>query len=81
MLSMPMDFEDLCDYVDGVIGGGTVCAAVRVDGRSSMSRRAAPRQRKPYPPLVEVVKDQPTFELHDVPVASSASGSPITRRV
>jgi acetolactate decarboxylase len=25
-----------------------------------------PRQRKPYPPLVEVVKEQPTFELSDV---------------
>ena len=29
--------------------------------------RSVPRQRKPYPPLVEVVKDQLTFELHDVP--------------
>jgi acetolactate decarboxylase len=28
--------------------------------------RSVPRQRKPYPPLVEVVKDQPTFELYDV---------------
>ena len=25
-----------------------------------------PRQRKPYPPLVEVVKHQPIFELHDI---------------
>ena len=25
-----------------------------------------PRQRKPYPPLVEAVKHQPTFEFHDV---------------
>jgi acetolactate decarboxylase len=68
VLPMPMDFEDLCDYVDGVIGGGTVCAAVRVDGRFEyVKTRSVPRQRKPYPPLVEVVKDQPTFELHDVP--------------
>jgi acetolactate decarboxylase len=28
--------------------------------------RSVPRQHKPYPPLAEVVKDQPTFELRDV---------------
>jgi acetolactate decarboxylase len=66
-LPMTMDFEDLCDHVDGVIGGETVCAAIRVDGRFEyVKTRSVPRQRKPYPPLVEVVKDQPTFELHDV---------------
>src|ERR687889_162530 len=66
-LSMPMDYEALCDYLDGVIGGGTVCAAIRVDGSFEFVKtRSVPRQRKPYPPLVEVVKDQPTFELHDV---------------
>src|SRR5215218_1654242 len=66
-LSIQMGFEVLCDYVDGVIGGGTVCAAIRVDGSFEyVKTRSVPRQRKPYPPLVEVVKDQPTFELHDV---------------
>ncbi len=66
-LSRPTDFEDLCDYVDGIIGGGTVCAAIRVDGRFEyVKTRSVPRQRKPYPPLLEVVKDQPTFEVHDV---------------
>src|SRR5215210_8957829 len=27
-----MDFEALCQYVDGVVGGDAVCCAVRVDG-------------------------------------------------
>ena len=66
-LSIPIDFEVLCNHLDGVIGGGTVCAAIRVDGRFEyVKTRSVPRQRKPYPPLVEVVKDQPTFEHHDV---------------
>ena len=66
-LSIPIDFEALCVYLDGVIGGGTVCAAIRVDGRFEyVKSRSVPRQRKPYPPLVEVVKDQPTFKLRDV---------------
>jgi acetolactate decarboxylase len=62
-LSIPIDFEALCVYLDGVIGGGTVCAAIRVDGRFEyVKTRSVPRQRKPYPPL----KDQPTFKLRDV---------------
>jgi acetolactate decarboxylase len=66
-LSMPVDFEALCDHLDVVIGGRAVCAAIRVDGRFEyVKTRSVPRQQKPYPPLVEVVKNQPTFELHDV---------------
>jgi acetolactate decarboxylase len=67
-LSNPLDFEALCDYVEEVIGGDAVCCAVRVDGRFEyVETRSVPRQDKPYPPLVEVVEKQPTFELHDVP--------------
>ena len=67
MLSLPMDFEALCDHVDGVVGGGAVCCAVRVDGHFEyVKTRSVPRQHKPYPPLAEVVENQPTFELHDV---------------
>jgi acetolactate decarboxylase len=66
-LSMPMDFETLRDHVDGIVGGGAVLCAIRVDGHFAyVKTRSVPRQRKPYPPLVEVVKDQPTFELHNV---------------
>jgi acetolactate decarboxylase len=66
-LSMPMDFEALCDHVEEVVGGGTVCCAVRVDGRFEyVKTRSVPRQHKPYPPLVEAVENQPTFELRDV---------------
>jgi acetolactate decarboxylase len=66
-LSNPMTFDVLCDYVEEIIGGGAVCCAVRVDGRFEyVQTRSVPRQRKPYPPLVEVVETQPTFELHDV---------------
>jgi acetolactate decarboxylase len=65
-LSKPMDFETLCIFLDGVIGGAA-CCAIRVDGRFDyVKTRSVPRQHKPYPPLVEVVKNQPTFELRDV---------------
>ncbi len=41
--------------------------AIRLDGRFSwMKVRTVPRQEKPYPGLVEVVKNQPVFEFEDV---------------
>src|SRR5215210_711038 len=67
ILSTPMNFEVLCDYLDGIIGDGAVCCAIRVDGHFEyVKTRSVPRQHKPYPPLVEVVANQPTFELRSI---------------
>lgn len=67
-LAAPMDFKALCEYLDGVIGAESGCCAIRVDGHfDRIKTRSVPRQRRPYPPLVEVVESQPTFELRDVP--------------
>lgn len=66
----PMDYEAFVAYLDRLVSGATEtsCYAVRVDGRFDyVKTRSVPRQRKPYPPLAEVVEHQPTFELHDVP--------------
>ena len=61
-----IDFDGLCGRVDDLLQT-TSCCAVRVDGQFEyVKTRSVPRQRKPYPLLVDVVKDQPTFELHDV---------------
>jgi acetolactate decarboxylase len=52
--------------VDRTFDAG-VCCAVWVDGHFEyVKTRSVPRQHKPYPPLAEVVKSQPVFELHDV---------------
>lgn len=67
-LASPMDYEAFVAYLDRLVSGETSCYAVRVDGRFDyVKTRSVPRQRKPYPPLAEVVEHQPTFELHDVP--------------
>lgn len=61
-----IDYDGLCGRVDELLQT-TSCCAVRVDGHFEyVKTRSVPRQRKPYPPLVEVVKDQPTFEFRDV---------------
>ena len=66
-LPAPMDYAALRTYLDEMVAGdATTCHAVRVDGRFDyVKTRSVPRQRKPYPTLVEVVKHQPTFEFHD----------------
>lgn len=66
-LPAPLDFAGLCAYVDRIVGETAGCCAVRVDGRfERVKTRSLPRQRRPYPPLVEVVEGRPTFELRDV---------------
>jgi acetolactate decarboxylase len=58
-------FAALCAYLDKVVEDRAVCHAVRVDGYFDyVKTRSVPRQNKPFPPLVEVVKHQPTFEFH-----------------
>jgi acetolactate decarboxylase len=68
-LDTPTDFDGFCALLDRLVGDdGSPCCAVRLDGRFGyVKTRSVPRQRKPYPPLAEVVKRQPTFELRDVP--------------
>ena len=66
-LAGPMGYVDLCTCLDRILGDANACHAVRVDGLFHyVKTRSVPRQRKPYPPLVEVVKHQPIFELHDI---------------
>jgi acetolactate decarboxylase len=66
-LKRPMDFEEFGAYLDRLIGEKSPCCAVRVDGYFEyVKTRSVPRQSKPYPPLVGVLKSQPTFELHNV---------------
>jgi acetolactate decarboxylase len=44
-----------------------ICSAVRVDGRfDAVHLRSVPAQRRPYRPLIEVLRDQRTFTLDDV---------------
>jgi len=65
-LAAPLDLGTFCASLDRLVGGESSCYAVRVDGVFEyVKTRSIPRQKKPYPPLAEVVRHQPTFELHD----------------
>jgi acetolactate decarboxylase len=62
-----MDYEGLQSYLDEVIPDKSIFYAVKIDGTFNyIKTRSVPKQQEPYPPLVEVVKEQTVFEFHDV---------------
>ena len=67
-LTAPMNYAALLAHLDEIVASDVAtCHAVRVDCHFRyVKTRSVPRQHKPYPPLVEAVKHQPTFEFHDV---------------
>jgi acetolactate decarboxylase len=62
-----LDHDALLAHLDDAVDDPAVCYAVRVDGRfRRVLARSVPRQRKPYPPLAEAVKQEREFEFADV---------------
>jgi acetolactate decarboxylase len=62
-----MDYEGLKSYVDGAIPDKGIFYAIKIEGTFPyIKTRSVPKQQEPYPPLVEVVKEQTIFEFHDV---------------
>lgn len=61
-----VSYEQLKQYLDDSIPTKNIFYAVRIEGFFKyVKARSVPRQNKPYPPLVEVVKNQPIFEFHN----------------
>jgi acetolactate decarboxylase len=61
------DYAQLEEFLDGILPTGNVFYAIRMGGTFSyMKTRSVPRQEKPYPPLAEVTKNQPTFEFNNI---------------
>ena len=66
-INAPTDFAGLEELIDAAAPNKNLFCAIRVDGRFARVRtRSVPAQTKPYPPLAEVTKDQPEFEITDV---------------
>ncbi len=66
-LGKSVSYEQLKLYLDNMLPTENIFYAFRIEGTFSYVKvRSVPGQVKPYPPLVEIVKDQPIFEFHDV---------------
>ena len=63
----PLDFDRLRKWAATLLPSPNLPYAFRIEGRfKRVKTRSVPRQSKPYPRLVEVVKNQPEFEMKDV---------------
>ena len=66
-LAAGMNFAQLQSNIDQGLANPNIFYAIKVHGHfANMKVRSVPAQHKPYPPLVEVAKQQAVFDLHDV---------------
>lgn len=62
-----IDYKQMEKFLDDVLPTPNIFYAIKIEGTfSQMKTRSVPVQKKPYPPLAEVTKNQPVFELGDV---------------
>ncbi len=61
------NYGQLKSYLDKLLPTPNIFYAFRITGRFDyIETRSVPQQHKPYPPLIDVVKNQATFEFHNV---------------
>jgi len=60
-------YTQLKRHIDGLLPSQNIFYAIRIEGNFKyIKTRSVPGQQKPYPPLVDVVKEQSIFEFHDI---------------
>ena len=60
-------FKEIEEYIDGILPSRNLPYAVKIKGKfKKIKVRSVPKQKKPYAKLIEIVKNQPVFELTDV---------------
>lgn len=63
----PTDCEQLKTFLDSKLPTKNIPYAIKVTGTfAQLQTRSVPRQSKPYPPLADVTKTQPTFDFQGV---------------
>jgi len=66
-LAKGTDYEALKKCVNTAVPNRNIFCAIKVTGVfRKMKTRSVPRQQKPYPPLVEVTKNQPVFNMENI---------------
>ncbi|MBI9111750.1 acetolactate decarboxylase [Maridesulfovibrio ferrireducens] len=59
--------EELNLKITNALPSSNIFFAIRIDGRFNMMRtRSVPEQKKPYPPLIDVVKHQSIFKFTEI---------------
>ncbi|MBN2642755.1 MAG: acetolactate decarboxylase [Victivallales bacterium] len=67
VVNQPCSFKDFEKLIDAEFPDMNMMSAIVVKGSFDyVKTRSVPRQSRPYPPLTEVVKNQPEFELRNL---------------
>jgi len=67
LLDKPMELKQIEEYLDNLLPTKNIILGIKIKGVFSyIKTRSVPRQNKPYPPIAEVIKNQPVFEFHNV---------------
>ncbi len=67
VLNGELDLKQLEAYLDKQLPSKNIFYAIRIDGTFKyIKARSVPRQEEPFPPLVDVVKEQAIFEFQDI---------------
>jgi len=65
-IDTPLAFKELYSYLDSLLPTENIFYAIKLEGTFSyIKARSVPMQKKPYPPLIEAVKEQKIFEFHN----------------
>lgn len=60
-------FESFSQQLDALLPTANIFYGVKVTGTfRKIKTRSVPKQKKPYPPLMEVAKNQPVFEFENI---------------
>lgn len=66
-LAKTLDCNELERYIETLFPSKNIFYAVKIEGSfDHVKTRSVPRQKKPFPPLTEVVKHQSYFEFNDI---------------
>lgn len=66
VVSDPLDYEHLQQYIDGLVSTDNIFYAITVEGTFHYIKvRSVPRQSRPYPVLSEAIEHQAIFEYYD----------------
>jgi acetolactate decarboxylase len=62
-----LDYEGLKKQLDKIAPNQNLFYAIKITGKfKTMKTRSVPEQHKPYPPLKEVTKHQPEFNMENI---------------
>jgi len=65
-LTQTLDCTELKTYIDQLLPTKNIGYAIKIKGQFEyIKTRSVPKQNKPYPVLVDVLKTQPTFEFYE----------------